>query len=351
MNAIEDIAQRLRSQRGKVRLRGTGSRSHQLPTCASAEVLDLSPLNRIQRLDPGDQTCTVECGVTRRELDAALLEHDLELPCLSDHLDGTIGGLFASDPFGPAAAGCPGPRNLLLGMDALLANGTSFRSGARVVKSVAGFDVHKLLVGSLGRLFVATRLHLRLKPRPRAEQWFSNQTDDLQRALRLLQALRTERLPPTVLQLRRERDGALHVSGRLTGRSVHVQALQQRHGLQGCAPPTSWQVHTDPALTEEVIRGMALPSALDNLLKILPKDAPFTWLGGGRFEVALRDEPATDAVLEDLPKAKACGAILIGTPSRRNQTNTKSWSTPMDSGEQRIAAGLKRALDPDDILV
>lgn len=349
MNTIDDIAKLLQSRPGKVRLIGSGSRRHTLPPTTATE-LDLSACDEITRLDPGDQTCSVECGVKLGELDAALAEHQLELPCLYDRANGTVGGLFASDPFGPAAAGCPGPRNLLLGVDAMLADGTPFRSGARVVKSVAGFDVHKLFVGSFGRLFVAARLHLRLKPRPRAQQWFANQTHDQEAALTLLHSLRTEQLPPTVLQLRRERDGSFVVCGQLTGRSVHVSAMQQRHALRECEPLTTFHVDANIASGEEVLGGLALPSTLRDVLATLPKHAPFSWLGGGRFETALPDQQASDALVQRLPDANAAGAILIAAPSRSAATGSR-WGTPIDPGEQRIAAGLKLALDPDDILV
>ena len=342
MKTFDDVAAWLRSKPGRVRVTGSGSRTPTLPVAPEATTLDLSQHNRIERLDAGDQTCTVECGVPRSELDAALLEHDLELPCLGD---GTIGGLFATDPFGAAAAGYPGPRNLLLGMHALLADGTSFKAGARVVKSVAGFDVHKLLVGSSGRLFIATRLHLRLKPRPRAEQWFANRELERDLALQLLHALRSEAEPPTVLQLRRERDGSFAVCGRVTGRSVHTTALCKRHRLVACERPSNFHVESAVNSGEEVLTGNALPSALPALLSALPDGAPLVWLGGGRFETATPNCPATDAALEAMPQANISATVLLGADRRRGR------STPTDPGEQRLADGLKHALDPDGILV
>lgn len=340
MNTFDDVAAWLRSRPGKARIVGGGSKAATLADPGGANELSMAAFAGIERLDPGDQTCTVESGVPRHVLDEALHEHGLELPCLGD---GTIGGLFAADLLGPAAAGSPGPRNLLLGMDALLADGTAFKTGARVVKSVAGFDVHKLFVGSNGRLFVAKRLHLRLKPRPRSEQWFANRKLERERALALVHALRHEEQPPTVLQLRRDDEGYT-VLGRATGRAVHVTALCKRHGLEACEPQTTFGLEAN-GTDGEVLTGNANPGSLPALLQLLPDDAPFQWLGGGRFEVWSKDHATTDDCLAALPGVHATAKILTGSATRRGQ------GTLIDPGEQRLADGLKHTLDPDGILV
>lgn len=338
--SVEDVAAWLAARPGAVRVRGGGSRQAALPPADGAAVLDLSALAAIVRLDPGDQTCTVECGVPRPALDAALAEHALELPCLGG---GTIGGLFATDPFGPAAPAALGPRSLLLGMDAVLADGTPFRSGARVVKSVAGFDVHKLFVGSAGRLFVATRLHLRLKPQPRAAAWFRNAGLERAQALELLAALRRETPGPAVLQLARERDGAHAVAGRIAGRAGYVAATVRHHGLCEVSAPPASDVDARPA--DEVVRGCVRPSALGPLLAALPDGAPCVWLGGGCFAAALADPAATDALLAAVAAFPAAACIVQATPARRGR------GTLLDPGQLRLQNGLKRALDPDAILV
>lgn len=334
-----DIGDLLRSHAGGLRLRGSGSRQHELPASGAADILDLSRLDAIVRLDPGDQTCTVECGVDREVLGTALHEVGLELPCLGG---GTVAGLFANDPHGPAAAGGQSPRSLLLGMEAVLSDGTAFRSGARVVKSVAGFDVHKLLVGSNGRLFVATQLHLRLKPRPSAEQWFRNAALDAPAALDLLTTLRQLAAPLAVLQVRRERDGTVTVLGRVVGRSSYVQSIVNRHGLEATSAITDFAIPTLDG--EEVVRGTALPSALPQLLLQLPDHAPFTWLGGGRFETALANATATDTLLR-YAEGTLPASIVHGPAARRGRC------TSIDAGQQRLADGLKRTLDPGGVLV
>ncbi|MGB3965593.1 MAG: FAD-binding oxidoreductase [Planctomycetota bacterium] len=339
VRSADELAALLRSRPGRVRLVGGGSRQDELPDPGDALHVDLSALSSIVRLDAPDQTCTVECGVPRKQLDAELARVGLELPCPGT---GTIGGLFASDAIGAATAGGHSPRTLLLGIDAVLADGTPFRSGARVVKSVAGFDVHKLLVGSRGRLFAATRLHLRLKPRPRAEQWFARSGLDANRAWDLLTALRREPVQPAAVQVYRDAVGAFVVRGRIAGRASFVAAMMRRHELPENAP--CWSDHLPLPKGGEVLAGHVLPSALPKLLPMLPSAAPFLWHGGGRFETALPSATASDAALAQCVGAGIHATVARGVPARRGH------GTALDPGLQQLLTGMHRALDPGDIL-
>lgn len=338
--SVAELGERLRARPGRVRLVGGGSRQDRLPDPGPALRLDLTALCAIVRLDAPDQTCTVECGVRREHLDQELASAGLELPCPGA---GTIGGLFASDPVGAATQGGFAPRGLLLGMEAYLADGTSFRSGARVVKSVAGFDVHKLLVGSRGRLFVATHLHLRLKPRPRAEQWFAVGDLEPPRALALVAALRAEAVPPAALQLARSVAGACVVRGRLAGRARHVADSMRRLDLTASEP--CWRDHLVPPTDGEVLAGLVLPSQLPMLLAQLPAGAPLLWHGGGRYEVAMPTPAATDALLAVLGAQTLAAAVVRGAATRIGH------GTPVEPTLRDLEDKMQQALDPHGILV
>ncbi|MBL8754263.1 MAG: FAD-binding oxidoreductase [Planctomycetes bacterium] len=334
------VATFLGTRPARVRVRSGGSRQLRLPEPGDATVLDLSRLTAIVRLDGPDQTCTVECGLPRADLDAALATCGLELPCPGG---GTLGGLFASDPIGASTFGGPSPRSLLLGMDAVLADGTPFKSGARVVKSVAGFDVHKLLVGSEGRLFVATRLHLRLKPAPRCVQWFCRTGLDVAAAIDCLRKLQQEPVPPAAVQLVRAPDGSCAVQGRFAGRAAFVAEMLRRHGLPESAP--CWRDHLDPPTHGEVVGGATLVGALPVLSSHLPANASLLWQGGGRFEAALPDAISADAFLHTCANGGVSTLVVHGAPERRGH------GTLRDDGHQRLQDGLRRALDPHGILV
>jgi len=334
-----ELAELLRSRPGRVRLHGTGTRQARLPAADGAVALHLAGLDAIERLDAPDQTCSVGAGLSRDVLDAELLRHRLELPLAGA---GSIGGLFASDDVGAVTAGGPAPRTLLLGMEAVLADGTVFRSGARVVKSVAGFDVHKLLVGSRGRLFAATTLHLRLRPRPRASVWFRREGLDASQALRLFLALRALAVPPMALHLHSDATGAV-VAGRIAGRAAFVASTLRAHGLAEGPPVT--ELHLRATAPGEVLTGIVVPSRAVELFGLAPAGTPFLLHGGGRFECALDSAAATDMLLQHLPTISAHAAVAEGAPARRG------FGTPLDPGQQQLCNRLEQALDPHGILV
>jgi glycolate oxidase FAD binding subunit len=324
----------------RVRVRGSGSRQDRLPDAGDATILDLARLDSIERLDAADQTCTVGAGVRREVLDQALAEHRLELGCLGD---GTLGGLCAFDPLGPASPGAPAPRSLLLGMSAVLVDGTVFRSGARVVKNVAGFDLHKLFVGSRGTLCIATHLHLRLRPQPRTSVWFASAALSATEATTKFTTLRNLATPPAVLRLERDAAGRLRLTGRLTGRANFVAGLLRSHALAEAEPFPALHVARPPG--GEVVHGNVGPSQLTRLFDALPVDAELFVYGGGRCELACREPAASDRLLATCATLGIAAAITCGAPARRGV------GTRLDAGATQLSLGLKRTLDPDGKLV
>lgn len=331
----DELQDLLRTTSGRIRLVGSGSRQTRLPDAGDALRVRLDGIASIDRLDGPDQTCSVDCGVARHELDAALSPLGLELPCPGQ---GTLGGLFAADPIGAAAPGGAAPRSLLLGAEAMLADGTAFRSGARVVKSVAGFDVHKLVVGSDGRLFVVTRLHLRLKPRPRAEQWFENGGLSLAEAIALVRRLRQLATGVLALQLEWQHDRGATVRGRIGGRSAFVRELVRANALT--ASPCTWRDHATSDPNDAALATQVLPGQLPELLAAAPSARTLLWHGGNRCELALADAASSDATLAAMPSL-SLGARMVGGPVAR-----RGRSTPPDPALHRLTRDLVRTFDP-----
>ncbi len=154
-----------------------GKRSRQAriaPTAKADCWLSLARCDRLLWLDAEDQTCEVQAGMSMASLQQHLQGTGLELALMCRGAEtGTLGGLFLSAEPSLLASSCGPSRDFVLGGGWILANGTAVRSGARVVKSVAGYDVTRLLLGSRGQLAINTSLILRLRPAPRELHYYS----------------------------------------------------------------------------------------------------------------------------------------------------------------------------------
>lgn len=124
-------------------------------------------LNRTIDYPARDMTITVESGIRMDELTAILKAEGQRLPVDAPQSQrATLGGVVATDTSGPRRFGFGTMRDYVIGIMAAGPSGKLFNAGGRVVKNVAGYDLCKLLTGSLGTLGVITQLTLKLKPLP-----------------------------------------------------------------------------------------------------------------------------------------------------------------------------------------
>ncbi|MER5427699.1 FAD-linked oxidase C-terminal domain-containing protein [Streptomyces sp. NPDC002588] len=130
-------------------------------------VLDLSRMDRIHELSAEDQLAVVGPGVVTADLDRAAAAHGLRYaPDPASAAWSTIGGNIATNAGGLRCAKYGVTRDSVLGLEAVLADGTVVRTGRRTVKGVTGYDLTALLTGSEGTLAVITSATLRLRPVP-----------------------------------------------------------------------------------------------------------------------------------------------------------------------------------------
>jgi glycolate oxidase FAD binding subunit len=132
-------------------------------------VLSTARLDALVEHEPGDLVCVVGAGMRLSALQDLLAAHGQRLALDPPQgVDATIGGIVAANAWGPLRSHFGTVRDLVLGARFVAGDGTVGHSGGKVVKNVAGYDVAKLLIGSLGTLAVITQVALRLHPLPRA---------------------------------------------------------------------------------------------------------------------------------------------------------------------------------------
>jgi glycolate oxidase FAD binding subunit len=157
-------------------------------------------LNRLLEHQAGDLTVTVEAGIRLSTLNARLSEHG-QMLALDPPGDPTIGAAIAGDLFGPRAHRYGRPRDLVLGVTVVLADGTVANAGGKVVKNVAGYDLAKLFCGSHGRLGLIGRASLRLHPTPEAGRTLVVRVSGPDDAQGLVRAVIHSTLAPSAVDL------------------------------------------------------------------------------------------------------------------------------------------------------
>src|ERR1700726_3694650 len=157
--------------RQPLRLRGSGTKDFYGENL-TGEVLELRAHQGIVDYEPSELGITARCGTPLSEIEAALAAHGqflaFEPPAFG--ADPSIGGVIAAGLSGPRRVDAGAARDFVLGTRLLTGDGEMLRFGGQVMKNVAGFDVSRLLCGSLGILGIITEGSLKILPQPRAEE-------------------------------------------------------------------------------------------------------------------------------------------------------------------------------------
>ena len=127
-------------------------------------VVSFSRMNRLLRLELDDHVAVVQPGITLRELNEALRPHALRYPVHPGELSGSLGGNVNTNAGGMRAVRHGVTRHHVIGLEAVLVDGTVVRTGGPVVKLSSGYDLTQLLIGSEGTLALVTEVTLRLSP-------------------------------------------------------------------------------------------------------------------------------------------------------------------------------------------
>jgi glycolate oxidase FAD binding subunit len=177
---------------------------------------------------PDDMVVTVGAGTTLQQLQNRLAEQGQFLPVDIPHPHkATVGGVLAANTHGLWRPGWGSLRDRLIGIRVVTGTGEAVKSGGRVVKNVAGYDMGKLFIGSFGTLGIITQAVFRTSPRPQAAIWRTFRAESAAQAVDLLLKVHAAHLQPTAAQV-------------VCAGGVETVCI----GLHGSDKQTAWQLES-----------------------------------------------------------------------------------------------------------
>jgi glycolate oxidase FAD binding subunit len=254
-------------------VRGGGSRlSWGTPASRCDLVIDMSRVTGVVEHAAGDLVVRVRAGARMGDVAAVLAQAGQEI-ALDVPADATVGGIIASGLAGPRRLRYGTPRDLLIGITIVRADGTVAKSGGKVVKNVAGYDLGKLYAGSAGTLGLITEATFRLHPLPAARAYVTAEHVAVSVACDAVAAAANSPLVPSAVELSRaEPDGPIQVGVLLEGSADGIEARSMRMAdLLGAAkvsadPPAWWPGAPQAGARETLIRVSFWVSALARAL-------------------------------------------------------------------------------------
>ncbi|TDD17498.1 FAD-binding oxidoreductase [Nonomuraea diastatica] len=225
-------------------------------------LLDMCCMNEIIEHAAGDLVVRAQAGVTMDALAAALADEGQELaldPPFTEHT--TVGGTLATATAGPRAFRYGTARDLLIGITVVLADGTVAKSGGKVVKNVAGYDLGKLFTGSRGTLGVIAEATFRLHPLPAERRWIVTRTKVADLAGETLRRLAASQAEPSAVDIDcpdgRNATIAVLVEGSAAGQRAPALRDVLGDGTITAEPPDWWGL----ILTDDVLLEVRFPPA------------------------------------------------------------------------------------------
>ena len=325
------------ARRRPVRIRGSGSKDF-YGGVTQGEVLETTAYQGIIDYAPEELVITARAGTTLAEIEAALAVHGQMLPFEPPHFGprATLGGCVAAGLSGPRRATSGAVRDFVLGVQILDGNADRLRFGGQVMKNVAGYDVSRLMAGSLGTLGLILEVSLKVLPRPKAEATLQFECDEV-RALELMNRWAGEPLPISATCYH---DQVLTL--RLSGATTAVQAAQAKLGGQGLAAGEEfWRGIREQSAnffrSNAPLWRLSLPStaALD-----LPGKQLIEWGGALRWVFTEAEPGGVRAAAE---QAQGQATMFRGT------TKPQSAFHPLPQPLMAVHRRIKRAFDPHGI--
>ena len=305
-----------------------------------------------------DMTCTVEAGCPWNTLQSALAQHGQFValdPLWPDRA--TVGGILAANDSGVLRVHYGGLRDLVIGMQVVLADGTIARSGGKVVKNVAGYDLGKLFCGSFGTLGVITEVTFRLHAIPRNAETVSMHSNSIEPLASLLCSTLASQSTFVSMQIRVSPDNA-ELDMKLAA-SPAVVAKQRELFLGHAQSSGASLVSTDPhvwharqdiysaAPDRIILKASVLPTHLGHSLKRI------VGLGGSAVAQATGiisaclPVSAVDSIAQVRSELESSGGSLVLHRLPAGAVIDR-WGAPPDG--LALMRSVKKQFDPNGIL-
>jgi glycolate oxidase FAD binding subunit len=309
-----------------VGIRGAGSKESWGSLGAPADVvISTRGLDRVVEHAAGDLVITVEAGTLLADVQRRVAEAGQWLALDPPDPAATVGGVVATAASGPRRLRYGTPRDLLIGITVVLADGTVAKSGGKVVKNVAGYDLGKLFTGSFGTLGVIAECTFRLHARPPALRAVAVATDDPAGCYAALRATGAE---PSAT----EWDGATLTT---VFESIESAAEEQAHaaaaatgGEIASSPPAGfgtrpWDGSSVGLKVTHRLGG--LPSALRAIDELFPRARVRAYVGSG--VVLLGVDAADLASLDSLRSSISAldGQAVVASASVAAKRDVDVW--------------------------
>ena len=379
--ALAEAVRRAGAERCPVYPLGGRARLHYgAPPEAPGLGLATTAMDRVLDHAADDMTITVEAGITIARLAEVLAARGQRLPIDAPQPGwATIGGLVATNTFGPRRFGYRTIRDYLIGLRAVDGRGEAFAGGGRVVKNAAGYDMPRLLVGSLGTLGIVTEVSLMVRPVPEAAALLVAKLPGLDAADCLLAGLAHSAARPVSIDVLNAGWGS-DAAPAGEGDDGNVRLLV---GFEGSRTEVAWMVDRlrgewqDSSAREVTLLDTAesaamwqwiaelpahlqanvLPGRAGALLRAVAEIDPGCALavhaGDGVVKMRLSDEAAGDlpavlAKLRPVVRQFDGSLVVLDAPPGSRLTRDDVWGPPR--AVHPIMRAIKERFDPEGIL-
>jgi len=321
-----------------LRIRGAGSKDFYGGMLAG-DVLDVSGYKGIVAYEPTELYITARCGTPLAEIEAVLAEKGQMLACEPPRFAGaTVGGCVAAGLSGPRRQQAGAVRDFVLGVKLIDGTGQVLDFGGQVMKNVAGYDVSRLVAGSLGTLGVLSEVTLKVLPKPVAEQTLVFDIGESDAITRLNQWGGQ----PLPISASFWHQGQLWL--RLSGARAAVEAARGKlGGTVAVDAEKHWisvREQTHPAFSEKLLWRLALPSTAPapglDALRAIEWGGALRWYAGEQ-----------DAVRGAAARAGGHAVLYRAPESLRCREGTFAALSPALLALHRR---LKKSFDPRGIL-